>query len=257
VNETTVVHKVEIPDAILRKMTKRDRAIFLVAGHIANELTTLSKLVLIVAQSSKVGTDLEKYTTASQQLTLLKLMILKLVEGLDLGRKSLATPALKQALREPKSRLRSLWVSLQNTLNSGRLNHIRKKLSAHYDLKEFEKFSEAKFRDDAQFIYLTHQTLNSFYSLSEEAMFRVLIQAGTSDKSESDFDKIFDECIDGVGDLLLFLQQVMIYLLKHYGMRDLEGTKIVQSVSDVRSLRLPFFLDVTALRVGSASVTSN
>jgi hypothetical protein len=165
------VHDVKIDRSKLAALPEAERVLLLLLAHASNELTVLTKLILMMRKDEPPSPILD-HVEAGQTFIFMRLLIGKLHEAWELFRTRVQSDRNISATFLPKLRpgAAAALTALKKHFGQGSsLTAIRNRVSFHYSDKE--NLTEANFQQLAateplQF-YLTPTVGNSFYHAGE------------------------------------------------------------------------------------------
>ena len=134
------IAKIQLSKELLQQMPAKERNLFLLLGHIANENIILQKFLLMSRNPSEV--EEEGWAEATQALLISKVLVAKLFEGWDKVQKFLLKDKtlLNSLLKDMEKIGHEALTELKRHFGkSNRFSTVRKKLAFHYDIDEVEK----------------------------------------------------------------------------------------------------------------------
>jgi len=241
----------------LLKMTKEERALFLVLGHSANQVNALWKLVIILTN----GTDddpVKQRLEGAQTQIFVRLTIgamreaLKLVEKRfvqsPLGREFL--PLLDLQASEALGRLKKRFGKLDMFVV------IRDSYAFHHptidEMEEaFQRANKSEYSEEADWaVYFNKALFNTFFFVSDFVFVHGMANALGEDDINEGFRKMMGELAPVANDLSEFTFGFAAAIFKKAFRPELLMT-IVAKVGDapnIDDLRLPFFVETTGRR---------
>jgi len=240
------VYPIEVQRAILEAMPIAERRLFLTAGHIANELVILRKLILL-SNNTPAESEIEYHAQACQSLTLVKLFALKACAGWEFLQGMRYQPFVQDYQTDADANLAPCLSRLGAYFSNNRnlLTYIRNKFAGHYDHEEINRVLN-EIPDRTFHFYITEQSGNSLYYASEEILFNVLAtQAQPNEDLRAIFNRLIDEVDEVAAAITDFAQGVMIVVAKKYFPDGRPSAAHVHDVTAIpsRNVPLPFFVD--------------
>lgn len=212
--EPLVIGKIGITKESLSKLPVEERAVFLLAGHIFNELMTLMRVTIFTGHSN-VDPVLRNYNIA-QSMTLYRLLIGKTVEG----HKFVTTHVLGTQLgKRYRPLLRDVaqdaLKGLNKRINTGMLFKVRNKHSFHNpDQDDIERGFAALRADDDLSIYGMRHLNDSLFFGSAMVMLQTILNDIEGETEEDKMHTLYDEALEATNELLIVLIEVMLVILK-------------------------------------------
>ncbi|MEN6473073.1 MAG: hypothetical protein ABFD81_03590 [Syntrophaceae bacterium] len=242
------IHKVTISKEQLSLLPEKDRVLFIQIGHLANELTILTKLLLYAHTDAKLDAIRKAYTIQASVIS--RICIGKVFEGWRLLQSSLLasglshkyeaklSPAGSEALRKLKK-----YFGKKNLISE-----IRNRFSFHNPSFKDVRDLLASIPEEAELtMYLGTQVANSNYYLSEEIISMAMLSYVESDSLEQAMKKMHKELSEVSGWLVDFCGHCMVAISEEHWSQckeDLLLEKInVQSQGNVRDFTIPFFVE--------------
>jgi len=243
----TELVKIPIPKERFCQIQKEERVLFVLLGHIANELTVLGKLLRWcgnATQASPAETD----ARVMQTLFLAKLLAGKLNEGWEAFRRGFFETGLSrtfEALNEEPHR--GHLQELKRYFNGENLlRKVRHKFSFHYSLDEIQGNVElVASRPDELVVYLDRSNANCLYAACDLISNFALLQAVAPDDPAKAI-ATFLEDLDKMSRLFLSVISGCIWAIisRHLG-EDLDALKAekvnVDVFHDGRHFAIPYF----------------
>ncbi len=126
---TSNVWRLAVTPELLARIPADEKVFFLVLGHMANELNTLQKLVILASNHSG-RTQIEKDAQATQSLVLVKLLSLKACAGYEFIRKNVGRPFWREYVQDPEAGLADLDRQMKSYFRgNGLLRFVRNKFT--------------------------------------------------------------------------------------------------------------------------------
>jgi len=243
------IYEFEVSKQRLAAMPDDERSFLIFLGHATNEISCLSKLV-IMAGNVPTTHKLIDHVHTGQSLILLRLLIGKCYEAWKLFRKAAVSQKYADDLTAAAKETQG---NLGKRLGpKGIMYHVRQ-IAFHYPNKN-EEIDEA-FRSLSEhepwLFYLSDTIGNSFYFASELVMQRMMINkientSGTKNDNADEmkkFQEIFTTTIDVSRELIdLFIAYLGVIIERHFG--NVNATPVVKlNAPDLNKVSIPFFVD--------------
>lgn len=243
-----IIHKVIVSKKHLSLLPEKERVLFIQIGHLANELTTLTKLLIYAYADSDSDVIRKAYTM--QASVIARICIGKIFEGWRLLEGSLFASSLSKKYEGKLSRAGS--EALQNLKRyfgkKNLISEIRNRFSFHnpsfVDIKDLL----GSIPEEAELhLYLGTQHANSNYYLSEEIISRAMLSYVGSDNLQQAMDRMHKELSEVSGWLVEFCGHCMVAIADEHWRQckqDLIVEEInVKSQGNVREFIIPFFVE--------------
>jgi hypothetical protein len=243
-----IIHKVAITKQQLSLFPEKERVLFIQIGHLANELTTLTKLLIYAHTDSSIDAVRKAYTM--QASVIARICIGKVFEGWRLLETNLFASSLSQKYEAKLSTEGS--ESLQKLKRyfgkKNLISEIRNRFSFHNPSFEDVRGLLVSIPEEAELhMYLGTQQANSNYYLSEEIISRAMLNYVESDSLHEAMDRMHKELSEVSGWLVEFCGHCMVALSEEYwgqSKQDLSVEEInVESQGNIREFTIPFFVE--------------
>ena len=241
------VYEIPISQQQLDSIPLDERLFFIQIGHLANELSTLNRLLLFVSNTTGT-TELERRAKNSQALLLVRLCSGKLFEGWQMlqrdyfGSKlskeydSLLDESGKNSLNEIKR-----YFSRNNLIKD-----IRDNFAFHYSSDDLQNQLQCTKDTGTLYIYLGYAHGNSFYSFADVLVGSAMLGKVSGADPQQAMDALFADPINGIKWFLDFIGSCMIILVERYLGTTLEAlsanTIEVPNTKKWEDVHAPFFL---------------
>jgi len=243
-----IVYKVTVSKKQLSLFPERERVLFIQVGHLANELTTLAKLLIYAHKDSSY--DAIKKAYMMQASVIARICIGKIYEGWRLLEGSILSSSLYKKY-EAKFSKDGLDVLKNLKRYFGRKNlilQIRNKFSFHNPSFEDIKNLLSTMPEEAKLnIYVGTEHANSNYYLSEEIISRAMLKYVESNSLQQAMDRMYKELSEVSGWLVEFCGHCMVALSEEYWgpcKDDLIIKKIdIESQGKITEFTIPFFVE--------------
>ena len=241
------VYEIPISQQQLDSIPTDERLFFIQIGHLANELSTLNRLLLFVSNSAGT-TELERRAGNCQALLLVRLCSGKLFEGWQMLQRDYF-----------RSKLSKEYDSLLDESGKNSLNEIKRYFSKNNLIKDIrDKFAFHYSSDDLQnqlqrskdvgtlYIYLGYAHGNSFYSFADVLVGSAMLSKVPGADPQPGMDALFVDPINGIKWFLDFIGSCMIVLAEKYLGTTLEALSAniieVPNAKKWEDVHSPFFL---------------
>ena len=212
----TTYWTLEIPPKAWASMPAAERAFFVAVGHIANELNTLRKLILISEDTEKPSVIQER-AQLSQTMLLVRLFCMKSYAGYEFLRSISSSDYFEEYLLDADGSMREPFDKLMEYFSEpNAIKYVRNKFGAHYDNKIINKAIKLPVNHTGE-IYACEQQGNSIYYASEEIIIAAML------RQRSPFDGVgsaMEALLDDVNDIAVLITDVahgaMIVVSKRY-----------------------------------------
>jgi hypothetical protein len=178
------LHRVILTKTNLAALPQAERSLLLLLGHASNEISVLSKLILMVTRKDEAPSRIANNVEAGQVCVLLRVLVGQLHEAWELFRKRVQ--ANRPLHDKYVTQLDAQGVAALNNLNrhfgaNSPLTKIRNKVASHYT--DDDNLTEQSFQAVADTepleLYLTTSVGNSFYHASEVIVMSTAIRMAT------------------------------------------------------------------------------
>jgi hypothetical protein len=253
------IHRTKLPKQHLARLPEADRSLFLLLGHISNEINVLQKLMLMLRRGD-APSHLIDIVEAGQVMIVMRILIGKLHEAYRVfDQRVQGDPAIREryGIRGDWSG-RDLLRKLNARFKGGSLlTKIRQKIAFHY--VDEDRLFEASFQslpdNEPWELYLHPTVANSFYYASELVAMKAaldLVEAEPIAGQKPDQTKLkvlFDETIAVAGIIMNLSHILMIEILEK---SDPNGL-VIEPVDfgtfpKLSDIQLPFFVDAADLK---------
>ena len=189
------VHKLSFTKADLTGLSAAEQKLFVIAGHVSNDIGVLQKLLVWSMNSSPVS-DIAKDGTSTQNLIIVKLLAGKLSEAWRVMQRvyfgGLSQSYFTQLPEDAQAAQKTLR-SYFGTRNP--ITEVRNNFAFHYSEDDIPDVLAA-LPDKMDFrFFLGEKVGNSLYHYAEEPMFRQLIDNMPSGEGVEAFNALVDDVI--------------------------------------------------------------
>lgn len=252
------IYSAKLPKGHLTRLPEADRSLFLLLGHVSNEINVLQKLMLMMRQDDPPSRVVD-IVEAGQVMIIMRILVAKLHEAYRVFNERVQGDA---AIRE-RYNVRGEWSGreLLRELNArfkqgSLLTRIRDKLASHY--VDEDRLLEASFQaladDEPWELYLSETVGNSFYYASEMVAMKAALDLVAADPvpdekpDETNLKALFNESLEVANVVMKLCQVIMIEILE----KSIAGELVMEPIDigkppKLAALHLPFFVDVTDL----------
>ena len=241
------IYEIPISKQQFESIPTTERLFFIQMGHLANELSTLNRLLLFV--SNRTGTsELERRARNSQALLLVRLCSGKLFEGWQtLQRDYFGSQLSKKydGLLDESGR-NSLAEIKRYFSKDNLIKDIRNNFAFHYSSDDLKNQLQCTKDMGTLYMYLGYAHGNSFYSFADVLVGSAMLNKVQRADPQEAMDTIFADPINAIKWFLEFIGSCMIILADKYlgATLDALGTNTVE-VSNAKKwedVQVPFFL---------------
>ena len=247
------IYTIPVPKQTLIQMPENEREFFLLAGHLANELTILNKLFMSTTQGLPPD-KIRKRAAVVQALFIGKLFVGKLNEGWGLLQKRYFDTALSKDYdshldEEALEALRRLkqYFSRGNIIRKVRSGYV-----FHYPTEPLGLALNDLPDGDEFEIYLSDQNTNSLYYISESVINNAMLRDINSSDLQSAYERLINDTADVYRWFVEFIGGCMsVATACHLGSEInalITETTELEEAPRLEDLRIPFFVDTSAFR---------
>lgn len=229
-------------------MASAERAFFLLAGHMLNELNSLNKVFIWCLSNSNENqsSPIENLADGTQAMIFARVLAGKLCEAWEvLGKAFFRTklsqrveaklhPAAQNALKEIKS-----YFSKANVIHQ-----VRNSFAFHYSIEQFNAHWEEA-ADEPNFELILGGTVGNNLALVGEFVANTALLNGINSNSKSDaFKTFFDEVQSIASSFIDFLEGTIVAILEERFGSDVAALGRDEEIEPARSyneVAIPFF----------------
>ena len=237
------IYKIEFTKNDLKKFPAKERNLFFLLGHIANETKILQKLLLMCMSSR--ATEPESWAGVTQSFMISKLLAGKLFEGWEKVRKELFSDKTfnKNLQAEMGSLGQKSLAELQKFFGaSNQFSKVRNTLSFHYDVSKLEEAFDGLLETNELSVLLAKESGNSLYYVSEIVTVETLVRGIYDGEREVAAKKFFDDLDNCSRHFGNFIESCLAVLLVRNLKKDVEFQKVeISDPPDLDSCKVPFF----------------
>ena len=241
------VYEIPISKQQLDSIPADERLFFIQIGHLANELSTLNRLLLFVSNTTGT-TELERRARNSQALLLVRLCSGKLFEGWQMLQRDYFGSKVSREYD------RLLDESGKNSLNeikryfskNNLIKDLRDNFAFHYPSDDLQNQLQDTKDTGTLYIYLGYAHGNSFYSFADVLVGSAMMSKVQRADSQQAMDALFADPINAIKWFLDFIGSCMIILVEKYLGTTVEAlstnTIEVPNTKKWEDVQVPFFL---------------
>ena len=230
----------------LNEMPENERTCFLMAGHLANEILFLSKL-LVITQVRPEGETAQK-AELTQSLFVIRMISGKLFEGWHSIRRSYHGTQVSRNYNDDlgdqaQSSLRFLGQYFANRDNL--IASVRNNYAFHYSPDRLINVIDELIEGNENVMYIGDTHLSSLYYISDVLIARSMANDFNLGDIAGSLVALHDQIIEVQGHLLIFIRQFMAVAASRYFVRDRSNpvTVYVGPSVNLSEMRLPFFVE--------------
>ena len=237
----------------LMDMPAKERDFFLLAGHFANEIIFLSKLLIITR--NQASEKIPEKAELTQALFVHKTLAGKLYEGWQMILKYYFGTAISKDYHELLEKdAQEAIKQMKRYFSKGNfIKKVRNSYSFHYDPDKIERTLNEMEDGDELDMYIAEQHINSLYYIAESIINKAMLHELEPNDLRSSFDKLFQDIVEVHGLLLTFLNNFMTVAAgRHFVKTD--SNPVLEEMEDppsLEDLRLPFFVNASSLAAGT------
>jgi len=211
------IHRVHISMTKLRTVPEHERTLFVLLGHVVNEINVLNKTFYLATQFEEEP-RWRVHAHISQSLVFARALVGKLNEGWELLQKGYFKSQLsreydKHLDSEAKSALDNLkrYFGRENLVSE-----IRNRFAFHYSLPDAKAALDRDLDDDEMLMYLADDNGNTLYYFSEYVINTGLLEAIESDAPDKALARLMTESAQVVRWFNDFAGGVMTRVVDQY-----------------------------------------
>ncbi|GBE00416.1 hypothetical protein BMS3Abin07_02467 [bacterium BMS3Abin07] len=240
------IKKITITKKQFDLLPEKEKVFFVQLGHLQNEITTLTKLLIF--SETKSETEVIKKAYTMQKLLIAKLSIGKLHEGWDLLQKNFFGSGLSKKY-EPKLPPQGLTYlkNLKKYFGGKKLvSDIRNNFSFHNpSFDEISKQLKAIPGDTEFQVFLGKDYATTNYYMAEEIVLNTMLNYVKKTTLQDAMNEIFKDLAEVSGWFIGFGGYCMVVLLDEFmGPGELKmETLEVEGQGKVKEITIPFFVE--------------
>jgi hypothetical protein len=241
------VYEIPISNQQLNLIPADERLFFIQIGHLANELSTLNKLLVFVSNTTGT-TELERRARNSQALLLVRLCSGKLFEGWQMLQRDYFGSKLSKEYEGllDESGKKSLAEIKRYFSKSNLIKDIRENFAFHYPSDDLRSQLQHTKNAGTLYIYLGKTHGNSFYSFAEVLVGSAMLSKVEGADPQQAMDAVFADPTNAIKWFLAFIGSCMIILVEKYFGTTLDalGTNTIEipNTKKWKDVQVPFFL---------------
>jgi len=241
------VYEIPISKQQLDSIPADARLFFIQLGHLANELSTLNRLLLFVSNTTGT-TELERRARNSQALLLVRLCSGKLFEGWQMFQRDYFGSKLSKEYDRllDESGKNSLTEIKQYFSKNNLIKDIRDNFAFHYSSDDLKIQLQHTKDTGTLYVYLGYAHGNSFYSFADVLVGSAMLSKVQGADPQQAMDALFADPIKAIKWFLDFIGSCMIILAEKYLGTTLDtlGTNTIEvpNTKKWEDVQVPFFL---------------
>jgi hypothetical protein len=241
------VYEIPISRQQLDSIPADERLFFIQIGHLANELSTLNRLLLFASKTTGT-TELERWARNSQALLLVRLCSGKLFEGWQMLQRDYFGSKLSKEYDRllDESGKNSLTEIKRYFSKNNLIKDIRDNFAFHYPSDDLQNQLQRTKNTGTLYIYLGYAHGNSFYSFADVLVGSAMLSKVQGVDPQQAMDALFTEPINATNWFLDFIGSCMIILVEKYLGATLDAlganTVEVSNTKKWEDVQVPFFL---------------
>lgn len=237
----------------LMDIPAKERDFFLLAGHFANEIIFLSKLLIITRDQ-----PLEKIPAKAeltQALFVHKILAGKLCEGWQMIRRYYYGTGISKIYNELLAKdVQEAIKKLNRYFGKPNLiSKVRNSYSFHYGPEKIEPTLKEMEDGDEFDMYIADRHINTLYYVSESVINKAMLHELVPNDLRASFDKLFQDIVEMHGLLLTFIHNFMTVAAGRHFVKT-ESNPVLEEIEidtpSLEDLRLPFFVNTSSLAAG-------
>lgn len=241
------IFRVSTPKTVLERIPDSERVLYVLLGHLANELNVLNKFFFF---SSHFDTK-EKWLTRAhtmQALLVARMLIGKISEGWQLLHQGFfATKLSKTYETAMTDAATSALDNLKRYFGKDNLIvNARNRFSFHYSLADTRVALEKAPNSDEWEIYLAEQQMNGLYYVSEMITSYALLEMIEPGNHKRAMKRLMQESHQVVGWFLAFIGGYMIAITEKYFLGENDKLQLetidAGDVPFADSIEIPYFV---------------
>jgi hypothetical protein len=240
------VSRVVVPNDKFLRMPEAERVLLVQLGHLCNELSFFSKLLLFASDLNAQG--VERHAMVTQSMIIARIFIGKIFEAwLMIERDFFGSrlskdlePAMSQDGKEGLSKLKRYFGQ------SNLISTIRNTYSFHYSSNKLEPTLRALPTDKPLEIFLGESYSNTLYYFCEEIVSTAMLSASGETESQKALDRIIGELVEVSRYLIDFTGHTMAAIFERHLGKSWESFETedigVDTPSSLDRIKIPFFI---------------
>jgi len=242
------IYEIPISQAQLDSIPPNERLFFIQIGHLANELSTLNRLLLFVINSS-CTTNLETRARNSQALLLIRLCCGKVFEGWEMLQRDYFGSKISKEYDDflDEGGKKSLAEIKQYFSKKNLIKDIRDNFAFHYSSDDLKVEIPLVEGTDPLCIYLGHSHGNSFYYFADVIVGSAMMSKVPKADPQPAMNTLFEDPISAIKWFLDFIGSCMTVLVEKYLGTTLEAPETntieIHNPKKLKDVQLPYFLE--------------
>lgn len=211
------VHRSKIRLTDLRKIPEEDRALFVLLGHLVNELNVLNKMFYLCSQF-KEESKLRTHAHISQALVFARVLLGKLYEGWELLRKGYFESKISKRYDEQlnKEANDSLVKLKQYFGRDNLIKDIRNNFAFHYSVEDAKSALGHDLDEEELLMYLAENNGNTLYYFSEYVVNYALLEAIVKGDPDKALERLISESAKVVSWFNDLASGIMAHITEEY-----------------------------------------
>ncbi|MDB5406299.1 MAG: hypothetical protein JWL84_1211 [Rhodospirillales bacterium] len=242
------VYRIPVSKDKLLALSKDERILLLLSGHLHNELTVISKLLLLCSTVPSQH-EVERKTIRSQQMLLVRTLIGKLYEGwrlIDtrLLKKKISDDILLLLDQEGVEALEKIRAYFKD--NKNKINRIRNSHAFHNPTDEVveKTFQQTGDQNDWAF-YVTNQRMQSCYYAADMVFNLSFVAPLCPEDTDKAMDMLMEEVLTVAGHFNDFTDSFIgVFSQKRLGVDEAHEIAQIEDAPTLGPYTLPFYVNV-------------
>lgn len=240
------IHKSKIKIADLKNVPELERALFVMLGHLVNELNVLNKTFYLCSQF-KEEPKWRTHAHTSQALVFARILVGKLYEGWELLRKGYFESQISKRYDEKlnEEAKNGLGKLKQYFGRDNLIKDIRNNFAFHYSVEDAKSVLARELNEDELIMYLAENNGNTLYYFSEYVVNYALLEAIEKGDPGKALERLISESAkvvswfnDLAGGIMAHITEE--YLLEKDGKLSLEPIELGE-VPIAEKVEIPYF----------------
>lgn len=241
-----IINRTRIKLAGLRKIPENERALFVLLGHLVNELNILNKTFWLCSQFEK-GPEWSTHAHTTQALLFAKVLVGKLYEGWELLRTGYFEPQVSKRYdgklnEEAKDSLGKLkqYFGKENLIKD-----VRNSFAFHYSVEDAKSVLSRDLNEEELVMYWAENNGNTLHYFSEYVVNYALLEAIDKDDPQKAIERLMDESAKVVRWFTDLASGIMVHITEEY-LLESDG-KLAREEIDLgkvpvaEEIRIPYF----------------
>lgn len=245
-DQSMLINRSKIKLADLQKIPEGERALFVLLGHLINELNILNKTFYLCSQFEEEP-KWRTHAHITQALVFAKMLVGKLYEGWELLRTGYFESQISKSYHgklndEVKNSLAMLkhYFGKKNLIEA-----VRNSFAFHYSVKDAKFVLSRDLNEEELVMYLAANNGNTLYYFSEYVVNYALLEAIEKGNPQRALERLMDESAKVVRWFTDLASGIMVYITEEYllesdGKLPLEEIEL-GTVPVAEEIRIPYF----------------